>query len=142
MTRVGRWALAPSRVPRIITWMFAAAALVACVGLVVAVLFAQSQADASDAKAECRARISNYVGALQGDLAVATASGLLRAIPPKDLPQDLARLPLTFPEAVAQTATSSSRLIELRQVREDAVEICTKNPDFDPATYDPKEGAP
>lgn len=143
MTSVGRWLRTKSFISTWAVVALALSSLVMGIGLVVSVHFAQDQARASDDQTDCARRISNYIGAYDLDLSVAQASGLLRALPPATLPKAvLDRLPLTDAEAVSLAAEASIRLMEMRDVRQNAVTICAADPNFDPTTYHPPEEAP
>ena len=133
MTTVGRWFRAREVVSRWALVCLILAVLVAVVGLFFGMRFAQSQADASDARAECRSRIANYTEGLSIELKVTEAMGLLNKVGAHDLT-------ISFDVAVVRAKAAAVRLEEARPYREDSVAICAENPDFDPKTDITPEG--
>lgn len=127
MSRVGRFFRAPVLVSKASVLMLAASSFVAIIGLFLALVFAQQQAEASDAKAECRSRVVGYVAGVEQVRDSAGWRGLLAAVDTGDVPD----------EDLEIAREASDRLDgDLATLREQLVDLCAADPDFDPVTYE------
>lgn len=120
--------------------MLAASAFIGTTGLVTALMYSQNQisefreqASENDEQAQCRSRINGYVEGLSIAQDIALGSGLLDRLGPND---DSA-----FADSVRAYQEAVKQLQSAKDYREDAVDVCLRNPNFDPVT-DIKAGGP